>query len=149
MTLLPRLLVCLLLLAAPFATVVAQEKAGADKIVVQVDEDDAKAMNLALNNVQNIIDHYKEKGDAAEIEVVTFGPGLHMLRQDTSPVKERISTIATANPQVHFNACNNTLLNMTRQEGHAPALVKEARMVPSGVVRIIELQKQGYIYIKP
>ena len=46
-------------------------------------------MNLALNNVRNITEYYKEKGETVAIEVVTYGPGLHMLRSDTSPVTPR------------------------------------------------------------
>ena len=51
-------------------------------------------MNLALNNAANVEQYYKDRGEKVEIEVVTFGPGLHMLRDDTSPVKDRIKAIA-------------------------------------------------------
>ena len=44
-------------------------------------------MNLALNNATNVVQYYKDLGEKVTIEVVTFGPGLHMLRDDTSPVK--------------------------------------------------------------
>jgi intracellular sulfur oxidation DsrE/DsrF family protein len=64
-------------------------------------------------------------------------------------VKERISTISTAKPEVQFSACNNTLTNMTKQEGKTPALVSEAKLVAAGVVRIVGLQKHGYIYLRP
>lgn len=156
-----KLLIGLLLaVAMPCAAAFAQDKPSpatpgpdkpaADKIVVQVNEDDAKSMNLALNNVQNILTYYKDAGQEVKIEVVAFGPGLHMLRQDTSPVKDRITAVSGANPQVQFSACTNTLNNMTKQEGgNKPSIVTEARMVPAGVVRIVELQKQGYFYIKP
>ena len=33
------------------------------------------------------------------IEVVTFGPGLHMLRDDNSPVKARIEALALSSPE--------------------------------------------------
>ena len=151
MTQLRKLLVgFLLIVAMPCAAAFAQDKPGPDKIVVQVNEDDAKHMNLALNNVQNILAYYKEKGEEVKIEVVAFGPGLHMLRQDTSPVKDRITMVSTANPQVQFSACANTLNNMTKQEGGTkPSIVSEAKMVAAGVVRIVELQKQGYFYLRP
>ena len=149
-----KLFVCLLLLigipsAIAFGQDTATPKPGGDKIVVQVNEDDPKGMNLALNNVQNLLSYYKDKGEKVQIEVVAFGPGLHMLRQDTSPVKDRVGAISTANPEVQFSACSNTLANMTKQEGNKPALITEAKPVAAGVVRIVELQKQGYIYLRP
>src|SRR5262245_18199875 len=60
------------------------------KVAIHVDDNDAKVMNLALNNAKNVLDYYKRKGETVAIEIVTYGPGLHMLRADTSPVKQRI-----------------------------------------------------------
>ncbi len=119
-----------------------------DKIVLYVDQNDPKVMNLTLNNVQNLLDYYKDKG-GIKVEVVTYGPGLHMLRKDTSPVKDRISSISLASPNVQFSACGNTIAGMTKQEGKKPEIVSEAKVVPAGIVRIIELEKQGYAYVKP
>ena len=146
----PRLLLGLFfVLAMPAAIAAAQDKAPAQKVVVQVSENDPKTMNLALNNVQNLIAYYKEKGETVQVEIVSFGPGLHMLREDTSPVKDRISTLAMSDPEIQFSACNNTLNGMTKQEGKTPPLISEAKLIPSGVVRIVELQKAGYAYLKP
>ncbi len=106
-------------------------------------------MDLALNNVRNIAEYYKQKGETVAIEVVTYGPGLHMLRSDTSPVKDRIAPMALENPSVTFIACGNTQTNQSKAEGKPVTLVSEAKVVPSGVVRLMELQKQGYAYIRP
>ena len=51
-------------------------------------------MNLVLNNVTNVMEYYHGKGEQAQIEVVAYGPGLHMLRDDTSPVKDRIKQLS-------------------------------------------------------
>src|SRR5215470_5763397 len=58
------------------------------KVAIQVDQNDKAVMDLALNNASNILEYYKLRGERVDIEMVTFGPGLHMLRADTSPVKE-------------------------------------------------------------
>ena len=64
------------------------------RLILQVNSNDPAMMNLALNNATNVAQYYKDLGEKVTIEVVTFGPGLHMLRDDTSPVKARIETIA-------------------------------------------------------
>src|SRR5262245_61618579 len=64
------------------------------KVAIQVNQNDKAVMDLALNNVRNIAEYYKEKGESVSIEVVAYGPGLHMLRSDTSPVKERIAPMS-------------------------------------------------------
>src|ERR1044072_8016128 len=77
----------------------------ARRLVLQVNTNEPATMNLALNNATNVEQHYKSLGEKIEIEVVTFGPGLHMLRDDTSPVKDRIKAIAEKTPSITFKAC--------------------------------------------
>jgi len=63
------------------------------------------------------------------IEVVTFGPGLHMLRDDTSPVKARIEVIALSTPAISFKACGNTQENMNKAESKEIPLIPQAQVV--------------------
>ncbi|ACI92322.1 conserved hypothetical protein [Afipia carboxidovorans OM5] len=121
------------------------------RIVIQVDQNDAATMNLALNNVTNIMQFYRDKGETVQVEVVAYGPGLNMYREDTSPVKGRLKQISEmAFPsKVAFSACNNTKQGMEKKEGHPIAIVSQASLVPSGVVRLSELQEQGWSYVKP
>ena len=106
-------------------------------------------MNLALNNATNVEQYYKNLGEKVEIEVVTFGPGLHMLRDDTSPVKDRIKAIAEKSRSISFKACGNTQDNMHKAENKDIPLVAQATLVKSGVVRVMELQEQGWTYVRP
>jgi intracellular sulfur oxidation DsrE/DsrF family protein len=63
-----------------------------------VNTNDPAMMELALNNATNVEQYYRDLGEKVEIEIVTFGAGLHMLRSDTSPVKDRIKAIAEKMP---------------------------------------------------
>jgi len=139
---------CLLL--SPVAKSQADESKP-HRLVIQVDQDDPAVMNLALNNATNVIDYYRAKGETVDLDIVTYGPGLNMLRADTSPVKDRIKRIKDlAFPSnVQFSACNNTKENMEKKEGHPVAVISEAVLVPSGVVRLMELQEKGWSYLRP
>lgn len=119
------------------------------RIVIQVDTKDKATMNLALNNAANVDAYYKAKGEEVKIEIVTFGPGLDMLRADKSPVKARIASFGQNFDNIRFSACDNTIKKVTKKEGKAPPLVPQATHVPAGVVRISELQEQGWSYIRP
>ena len=90
------------------------------QLVLQVNTNEPATMNLALNNATNVAQYYKDLGEKVTIEVVTFGPGLHMLRNDTSPVKARIETLALSTPEISFKACGNTQQNMqkSREQGN-------------------------------
>jgi intracellular sulfur oxidation DsrE/DsrF family protein len=121
------------------------------RVAIQVDQNDTEVMNLALNNATNIMEQYKSKGETVEVEIVTYGPGLHMLRADTSPVKDRIKQIVDASfpSSIKLSACNNTKEGMEKREGRAVSLIPESGLVPSGAVRLIELQEEGWSYLRP
>jgi uncharacterized protein len=143
---------CALLAEAqmPANTKGEKSEAGAThKLAIQVNQSDKSVMDLALNNAKNVIDYYKARGETVAVEIVTYGPGLHMLRTDTSPVKDRIASMSLENPNLAFIACGNTQANQSKAEGKPITLLSEAKVMPSGVVRLMELQKQGYAYIRP
>jgi uncharacterized protein len=119
------------------------------RLILQVNSNEPAMMNLALNNATNVVQYYKDLGEKVAIDIVTFGPGLHMLRDDTSPVKARIKAISESNPSISFQACANTRDNMSRVESKEIPLMSEAKIVKSGVVRVMELQEQGWTYVKP
>ena len=121
----------------------------AHRLILQVNTNEPAMMNLALNNATNVAQYYKDLGEDVWIDIVTFGPGLHMLRDDTSPVKARIKSISESNPSISFAACGNTRENMSRVESKEIPLISEAKVVKSGVVRVMELQEEGWTYVKP
>jgi len=121
------------------------------RVALHVDQNDPAVMNLVLNNAKNLMEYYESKNEEAEIEIVAYSGGLHMLRADTSPVKDRIKQMAEAKSfaKITFAACNNTKQGMEKREGHAITLLPQATLVPSGVVRLVELQEQGWSYLRP
>lgn len=131
---------------SPAATVVDRK---AHRLILQVNTNDPAAMNLALNNASNVEQHYKSIGEKVQIEIVTFGAGLNMLRDDTSPVKERIKSLAETSRSISFAACDNTRGNMSRAEQKEIPLISQAKIVSSGVVRVMELQELGWSYVRP
>ena len=117
--------------------------------MIQVTENDPAVMNLALSNAVNVTQHYGEIGEEVEVEFVAYGPGLHMLRNDTSPVKARLNSMMASLTNVVFTACGNTMTSMEKAEGKPVPLVPYAKIVKAGVVRVMELQEQGWSYVRP
>ncbi len=136
-------------ISAPAKISTATNQTQPHRLAVQVDVNDPAVMNLALNNVSNAAQHYRELGQKLEIEVVAFGPGLHMLRDDTSPVKARIKSMSETMPNLAFAACGNTRENMTKAEAKDIPIILQAKVVNAGVVRLMELQERGWSYLRP
>jgi intracellular sulfur oxidation DsrE/DsrF family protein len=135
-----------LLLPLAIAPAGAMEK---HRLALQISDNDPVKMNAVLNVAANVSKYYSDKGDEIEIEIVAFNAGLNMLRQDKSPVLDRLKSFKQGMPNVSFMACENTLAAMTRVEGKEPPLVDTAQRVPAGVVTLIELGEKGWTIVRP
>ncbi len=131
-----------------FSASVALAAGTMHKLALQINDNDPAKMNLVLNNAENVRELYKSMGDDVTIEIVAYGPGLKIYTAD-SPVKERIAAMSLEDPTMQFSACGNTMRKMSKKTGKEVKLLSEAKVVPAGVVRLIELQEQGYSYVKP
>jgi intracellular sulfur oxidation DsrE/DsrF family protein len=131
-----------LLVGASTAVLAADAKK--HNLVIQVSDDNDATHALALNNVVNL---QKDIGmDNINIEVVAYGPGLKILTTQSS-VADRVKSLAVQN--ITFSACANTMANVEKKTGKKPELTEGVKVVPAGVVRIMELQEQGYSYVRP
>lgn len=114
------------------------------KVVIQVSSGDSATQELVLNNAINL---QKELGiQHVTIEIVAYGPGLEMLTTG-SPFRDRVESMAKQS--VRFRACENTMAAVERKTGRRPQLTAGVDTVPSGVVRIVQLQQEGYAYVRP
>ncbi|MBU6456981.1 MAG: DsrE family protein [Bradyrhizobium sp.] len=146
-----RRLAAVAILSMAFASSALAADAKPHRVAIQVDQNDLQVMNLALGNATNMIQYYRDKKEEVDIDITAYGPGLHMLRADTSPVQDRIKRLKDLvfPGKIQFSACHNTMQNMEKAEGHPIQIVSDATVVPSGVVHLSELQEQGWSYVKP
>jgi len=103
-------------------------------------------MKMALNNAKNVTKYYLSKGEKVAIEIVAY---VHLLRADTSPVRQDFAAMGMEYDNVSFTACRNTQDTKKKKEKKAIPLISEAKRVTAGVVRLMELQEQGWSYVKP
>jgi len=113
----------------------------ANRLVVQVSDNDPAKWNLALNNARNVQTDLGEKN--VEIEIVAYGPGLNMLKAG-SPVAQRIDESMMNGMKIV--ACENT---MKAQKVTRDQILPGVGYVPAGVVEIMHRQQQGWAYLRP
>jgi intracellular sulfur oxidation DsrE/DsrF family protein len=114
------------------------------KIVIQVSTDDPRTQTIALNNAVNMQKLYGL--DEIEIEIVAYGPGLGLLTKKSGQA-DRVESLAMQ--EITFSACGNTMKKVAKKSGNMPVLLEGMTEVTSGVARIMELQEQGYAYLRP
>lgn len=122
-------------------TTAAEAPGAKERVVIQVSDADTAKWNLALNNAKNVQQAYG--ADKVDIEIVTYGPGIGMLKMD-SVIANRIDESKQAG--IAIVACQNTMKNMKLTSDD---MLPNTSYVPSGVVEIMKKQKEGYAYIRP
>jgi uncharacterized protein len=141
----------LLLAAASGVSTAGAEAKHAHKMSFHVGSADPTMMTVALHNIIAAAEYYAAANETVAIELVANGPGYTMLRADTSPVKPLLAEVHAKFPFVVFSACQNSRKAVAKAEGKAVQdilEVPEATDVAAGVVRLSELQEQGFSYIR-
>lgn len=111
------------------------------KVIFQVSDNDPAKWNLALNNVRNV---QQDLGAGnVEIEIVAYGPGLGMLKMD-STVGNRVGEALSSGVKVV--ACENT---MTNQNLNRDDMLAKIGYVKAGVIELMLKQQEGWSYIRP
>jgi uncharacterized protein len=123
------------------ATAQAATKTGKPGVVIQISENNPATWNLALNNAKNLQQALGPKN--VNVEIVAYGPGINMLKFD-SEVAPRIKEASASG--VAVRACGNT---MKAQKLTAKDLEASVKIVPAGVIEIMNKQREGWAYIKP
>jgi intracellular sulfur oxidation DsrE/DsrF family protein len=130
------------ILCGLFSSVSAGEPA--HKVVIQVSNRDPVTQDLALNNAANLLEHYGEGN--VSIEIVAYGPGLGLFTdKSTQARKVRI----LLKHKITLSACSNSIAAIKKKTGKEPVLMDGVGIVPAGVARVVELQEQGYAYVRP
>jgi len=136
--------ILLLTIMLGFSAITNADSHTKNKIVIQVSTDDPRTQKMALNNAVNLQKLYGI--DDIEIEIVAYGPGLDLLTEQSSQSK-RVTSLALQD--ITFSACGNTMKAVKKKTGKMPKLLEGVGQVKAGVARIMELQQQGYAYVRP
>ena len=134
------------------------------KVVYQCDFPDAPRVHLMLNTLNNAIEYYQNTLTDYEIDVVVLGPCLQYMMKDfkgsgfeempylthggpaDNGTTGRFKSLKiTGGENVKFFACENT---MKKKNVKPEQLLDIVKTTPAGIIKAIELQRQGYAYIK-
>jgi intracellular sulfur oxidation DsrE/DsrF family protein len=136
-------------LSAAFATSRAQAATDASppgKLKVVYHLSDAEKVNFVLGNIRNHIDGVGGP-DHVTIALVVHGPALKAFHGEKAnpDVSKRVGEFSKDG--IELDACGNTMKaqNITLAD-LLPGFVSAEK---GGVVRLAELQSQGYLYLRP
>lgn len=114
------------------------------RLVLQLSDNDPKKQALVISVAYNLLKFYDP--DKVAIEVVTFGPGIDLLRPENTSRKLVESLVAQG---VRFDICLNTVDTVERETGKRPDFIPVATPVQVGVGQILSLTENGYTLVRP
>ena len=116
------------------------------RIVYQLDDAGVDKAKFVLGNIRNHISGVGGQ-NIDTLELVVFGPGLKsfVVKTMDPDVKRLLETLQLQG--MVFGACGNTMKNFSITLGELPE--GSTPLPQGGVVRIMELQEAGYVYIRP
>src|SRR3979411_318667 len=139
------------LMAATFLSVAGAQPAplpdkpfAEHRIALQLSDNDPKKQSLVISVAYNLLKFYDP--DKVAIEVVTFGPGIDLLRPENTNRKLVESLVAQG---VRFDVCLNTADTIERETGKRPEFISVATPVQVGVGQILALTENGYTLVRP
>ena len=114
------------------------------KIVLQLSDNDPRKQGLVLSVTSNLMKHYDP--DKVAIEIVTFGPGIELLRPE-NPNRKMVESLVAQGAR--FDICLNTVDTLERENGKRPEFIAAATPVQVGVAQILFLTENGYTLVRP
>ncbi len=126
--------------------VLASNSFAADrKMAIQINSSDPLTQKMALLNARNLKAVIGK--DNIDVELVVYGPGLSLITTDklnSSRVEDLIKRYG-----LKVSVCEGTLKRYAKVHGSEPDIIEGISRVSTGAIRLLELQEQGYSYIRP
>ena len=129
---------------APRAAPIIDKPFAEHHLALQLSDNDPKKEALVLSVAYNLLKYYGP--DRIAIEVVTFGPGIDLLRAGNAHRAEVDSLVSQG---VQFDVCMNTVETIERETGKPVDLNPRAVKVEAGVAQMLALTEKGFTLVRP
>jgi intracellular sulfur oxidation DsrE/DsrF family protein len=113
-------------------------------LALQLSDNDPKKEALVLSVAYNLLKYYGP--DRIAIEVVTFGPGIDLMRAG-NPRRAEVDSLISQG--VQFDICMNTIDTIERETGKKVDLNPRGVKVEAGVAQILALTEKGFTLVRP
>jgi intracellular sulfur oxidation DsrE/DsrF family protein len=133
------------------AVALAQQAPAADvpaKVLFHVSDGHIDHLKNVLDDVEELMNHYRHSHQTARVEVITNGEGLSLVLDGISPYAERIRKMQKKYHDLTFVACQNTIDRYQQELGLTAKLLPGVVVIDSGVAQIMRRQHQGWAYIQ-
>lgn len=111
-------------------------------LLVHVDDNDPKRLNLAFNNVAN----YKAAlpGEEFRVVMVVNGPAVQLFTRENEELAARGAELMAGGLSIRL--CRNALNTFKIADD---VLWEGVDIIPAGIVELVRLQREGFAFLRP
>jgi len=120
----------------------------ANKVLIHIANDDDVQIGQALDEIESLLQYYRNSGQNARVEVVINGKGLQLVRADTTAHGPRIHSLQREYDNLTFAACQNSIDRLKREQGILVRLLPGVVVIDSGMAELMRRQNQGWTYLQ-
>jgi hypothetical protein len=135
------------------------ESEEAIQVVYHADFSDPRRFSAMLTSINNMVTTYQQDLAEFDVRVVFVAHGIRFLTKDPlkgtpfaedAELKKRRADLLARLQSLQTQGVTLELCNITREAARLDEskLIDGVELVPSGVVRLAELQSQGFAYLK-
>ena len=139
----------------------AQNEGESDQalVVYHADFKDPRRFSAMLTSINNLVMTYQQDLRDYDVRIVFVSYGIRFVTADPlkgtpfaedAELKKRRSDLVARLKSLQTQGVKLELCNITREQAHLDQskLIPNVALVPSGVVRVADLEAEGYAYIK-
>lgn len=117
------------------------------RVMLHVSSNQPRRLEILLNETENLLKNSLARQQAVEVEILTNGKGLSLVRNNNSPHARRLQALQDKYRNLVVSACNETLTRL-RREGVSVELLPQTRIVSSALNEALSRQREGWTYIR-
>lgn len=117
-------------------------------VVLHVNSWEPERLASLLDETELLLSSYEQTGQRLNVEILTNGSGLDLLRADVTPYAARIHELQQRFDNLSFIACQTAMDRLKEERGVQAQLLPDSRVVPSAVSEIARRQREGWVYIQ-
>jgi len=117
------------------------------RLMLHVSSYDPKRYNILIEETEALLKTASENNESVQIELLTNGPGLSLLKDDNQEYAKRLNALADKYDNFKLLACEKALQRLKVEKNIDLELVPEVQKVGSALHHVIQRQKQGWSYI--
>ena len=118
------------------------------RVLLHLTTDNPKRLQVVLDEAETLLAQYAQTNQPLQMQILTNGSGLNLLRADTSAYSQRVRAMQARYKNLVFVACGTAIKRLQEEKKLNVQLLPDVDITPSALGEVMRKQGEGWTYIK-